>query len=125
MKCYLVGNRKCFTSISLEGLTEKFDLPLHTVRKLVCKWIYNRDLKGSITSDLYLQIAQKKRTDLQKVSEDLFSKLEEVRKANENIYENRIGSYADDEDYDKEVKVQRKTNAAMSEKLQNILSKRS
>lgn len=94
------------------------------VRKLVCKWIYNRDLKGSITSEGYLQMVQKKRTDLQKVSEDLFSKLEEVMKANENIYESRLGAYAEDEDYEKEVKVQRKTNAAMSEKLQNVLSKR-
>ena len=62
LKCYLVGNRKCFTSISIDGLAEKFELPIKNVKKLVCKWIYNKDLKGSISSEGYLQIAQKKRS---------------------------------------------------------------
>lgn len=62
LKCYLIGNRKCFKSISINGLATKFELEERTIRKLICKLISEKILQGAITREGYLVFAQKKQS---------------------------------------------------------------
>lgn len=48
LKCYLLANKKCFKSISLENMAIKFEMEDRIIRKLISKWIYSRDIQGSI-----------------------------------------------------------------------------
>lgn len=67
LKCYLIGNRKCFKTISIKGLADKFDIEEKGIRKLICKLISEKMLQGSITREGFLVIAQKKQSEVQKV----------------------------------------------------------
>ncbi len=82
MKCYLIGNRKCFKSIALKGLAAKFTLEEKAIRKSVCKLINEKIIQGSITREGYLIFVQKKQTEMQKICETLYTKLDEMTKAN-------------------------------------------
>jgi hypothetical protein len=62
LKCYLIGNRKCFRSIALSSLADKFTLDQKAIRKHICKLINEKILQGSITSAGYLVFVQKKQT---------------------------------------------------------------
>ena len=42
LKCYILANRKCFRSISLSNMAQKFELEEKNIKKLVSKWIYSR-----------------------------------------------------------------------------------
>ena len=60
LKCYLLANRKCFKSISLANMAIKFEVEEKIIRKLVSKWIYSREIQGSINEKGFLILAQKK-----------------------------------------------------------------
>lgn len=97
LKCYLIGNRKCFKSISLSGLADKFALDEKAIRRLICKLINEKILQGSITLEGYLIFIQKKQSEVQKVCEMLFNRLEEMNVANENWFSQKVNAGYDSE----------------------------
>jgi hypothetical protein len=82
LKCYLIGNRKCFRSIALGGLALKFGLEEKVIRKHVCKLINEKIIQGSITREGYLLFVQKKQTEMQKICETLFDRVKDMSEAN-------------------------------------------
>ena len=54
----------------------------------------------------------------------MFNKLDDIMNTNENILENRLAGIVDEEEYEKDSKIHRRTNAAINEKLKANLSKR-
>ena len=60
LHCYLIGNQKCFKCVSIEGLSQKFELPLTLVNRFIYKWIQHRELNATITDDGYLNMTHKR-----------------------------------------------------------------
>lgn len=54
------------------------------------KWIYNREIQGSINEKGFLILAQKKHSPMQKLCENLYNKLEEIRVAQEQTMAQRL-----------------------------------
>ena len=125
MKCYLIGNRKCFKSIALQGLADKFTLDLKVIRKYICKLIAEKILQGSINRAGYLVFVQKKQTEMQKICESFFEKIKDVNERNEGwLNERAAAGYDSDEEKEEETTTVRRSNLAINEKLKAILSKR-
>ena len=97
LKCYLLANRKCFRSISLGNLANKFEMDEKNIRKLTSKWLYNREIQGSINEKGFLILAQKKQSQMQKLCESLYNKLEDVRKSYEQVMEQRFNAPQENE----------------------------
>lgn len=116
MKCYLIGNRKCFKSISLSGLATKYSLEEKSIRKLICKLINEKILQGSITREGYLIFVQKKQSENQKICETLFNKLEEMNKSHELWFSQKVNAgYDSEEEQEKEERTyNRKLNLAIN-----------
>ena len=124
MKCYLIGNRKCFKSIALSGLAEKFTLEEKDIRRHICKLISERILQGSITRSGYLVFVQKKQSEMQKICENFFEMVQDMTSASELWFNQKISAgYDSDEDKEEQV-LSRRSNLAINEKLKAILSKR-
>jgi hypothetical protein len=71
-------------------LAQKFELEEKNIKKLVSKWIYSRDIQGSINGDGFLILAQKKHSEMQRLCENLYNKLEDIRKSQEQMMEQRF-----------------------------------
>lgn len=57
---------------------------------MISKWLYNREIQGSINEKGFLILAQKKQSEMQKLCENLFNKLEDIRKSYEQVMEQRF-----------------------------------
>ena len=90
LKCYLIGNRKCFRSIALAGLAKRFSLNEKAIRKHVCKLLSEKIIQGSITREGYLQFVQKKQNEMQKICETLFDRVKEMSQTNEQWLDQKV-----------------------------------
>lgn len=124
LKCYLIGNRKCFKSIALSSLAEKFTLDEKAIRKYICKLISEKILQGSINRAGYLIFFQKKQSEMQKICESLFEKVKEMSNANEQWLNQKFTPAEDSDEEKDEAIATRRSNLAINEKLKAILSKR-
>lgn len=102
------------------------------VKKLICKWINQKEkeFNGSITDDDYFNFIEKRRekeSGIKKICEKLFVKLEDISVSQDQVYRQKLGSAGDEEEEEEgegDGKLQRKVNQAMTDKLKNILSRR-
>jgi hypothetical protein len=125
LKCYLIGNRKCFKSIALSGLSEKYALDQKAIRKYICKLISEKILQGSITREGYLVFVQKKQNEMQKICESFFTKVKEMNKTTESWLNQKYSAGNDSDEEKEDAVTARRSNLAINEKLKAILSKRS
>ena len=120
----MIGNRKCFKSIALSSLAEKFTLDEKAIRKYICKLISEKILQGSINRAGYLIFFQKKQSEMQKICESLFEKVKEMSNANEQWLNQKFTPAEDSDEEKDEAIATRRSNLAINEKLKAILSKR-
>ncbi len=73
-------------------MTLKFQTDERIIRKMISKWIYSREIQGSINEKGYLILVQKKHSEMQKLCENLYNKLEDIRKAQEQMMEQRLNA---------------------------------
>lgn len=78
-------------------MADKFALDEKAIRRLICKLINEKILQGSITLEGYLIFIQKKQSEVQKVCEMLFNRLEEMNVANENWFSQKVNAGYDSE----------------------------
>lgn len=82
--------------MSLSGLASKFEIDLKATRRLICKMIYERQIQGSLTHEGYLNFVQKKQSEMQKICEQVSSKLNDMMTANEQLFNLRVHAHNED-----------------------------
>ena len=90
LKCYLIGNHKCFLSLSLHGLAAKFALDEPTIRRTACRLASEKLLPLSISRNGFLLFQQRRQSEGQKLCESLFQRLKEVSQTQENALNQKV-----------------------------------